>query len=99
MYIEKDCKRGYTEYCDFYEFLVVGTVPALVFPRPHPRILKIFQEVFCMYIEKDCKRGYTEYCRCEDNNGEGSLMDVGVLIMEDGDTYEFHETEKEMAFL
>ena len=39
-----------------------------------------------MYIEKDCKRGYTEYCRCEDNNGEGSMMDVAVLIMEDGDT-------------
>ena len=52
-----------------------------------------------MYIEKDCKRGYTEYCRCEDNNGEGSMMDVAVLIMEDGDTYEFHEKEKEMAWI
>lgn len=52
-----------------------------------------------MYIDKDCKRGYNEYCRCEVNNGEGSMMDVALLILEEGDTYSFHETEKEMAWI
>ena len=67
-------------------FLLSGPLP-LSFSETASKNIKNIQEVFCMYIEKDCKRGYTEYCRCEDNNGKGSLMDVGVLIMEDGDTY------------
>ncbi len=52
-----------------------------------------------MYVEKDCKRGYTEYINADVNNGEGSYMDVGYLIMEDGDTFEFHEDKKEMAWI
>ena len=52
-----------------------------------------------MYIDKKCERGYNEYISCDKNNGENSMMDVALLIMEDGDTYSFHETEKEMAWI
>ena len=52
-----------------------------------------------MYIDKQCTRGYNEYISCDVNNGEGSMMDVALLIMEDGDTYSFHEEKKEMAWI
>ena len=52
-----------------------------------------------MYMDKQCKRGYNEYISCDVNNGEGSLMDVALLIMEEGDTYSFHEDKKEMAWI
>lgn len=52
-----------------------------------------------MYIDKECKRGYNEYINCDVNNGENSMMDAGLLIMEDGDTYSFHEEKKEMAWI
>lgn len=52
-----------------------------------------------MYMDKECKRGYNEYISCDTNNGEGSLMDVALLIMEEGDTFSFHEEKKEMAWI
>lgn len=52
-----------------------------------------------MYIDKKCVRGYNEYVSCDVNNGEGSMMDVALLIMEDGDTYSFNEEKKEMAWI
>ena len=39
-----------------------------------------------MYITKDLKRGYNSYLSLDENNGEGSYMDVGLLILEEGDT-------------
>ena len=39
-----------------------------------------------MYLDKECVRGYNEYISCDKNNGENSMMDVALLIMEDGDT-------------
>lgn len=52
-----------------------------------------------MYIDKQCTRGYNEYVSCDVNNGEGSMMDVALLIMEEGDTYSFHEEKKELAWI
>lgn len=52
-----------------------------------------------MYIDKECKRGYNEYISADVNNGEGSMMDVALLIMEDGDTYTFNDEKKEMAWI
>ena len=52
-----------------------------------------------MYIEKDLKRGYNTYLSTEVNNGEGSYMDVGLLILEAGDTYTFTDPEKEMSWI
>lgn len=52
-----------------------------------------------MYIDKECKRGYNEYVRCDVNNGEGSMMDVALLLMEEGDTFTFQEEAKEMAWI
>ena len=40
---------------------------------------------FCLNIEKEIKRGYNEFTNCDVENGYGSLMDVGLLIMESGD--------------
>ncbi|HHX36492.1 MAG TPA: 5-deoxy-glucuronate isomerase [Clostridiaceae bacterium] len=52
-----------------------------------------------MYIDKELKRGYNEYTNVDVRDGEGSLMDVGMLIMEDGDTYEFGDEKKEISWL
>lgn len=52
-----------------------------------------------MYIEKDVKRGYNAYLSIEQNNGEGSYMDVGLLLMEAGDEYDFYEKDKELSFI
>lgn len=52
-----------------------------------------------MYIEKELVRGYNPYLEIDVNNGQGSMMDVGLLIMEDGDTYTFHEESKELAWI
>lgn len=52
-----------------------------------------------MYIQKEVKRGYNEYLRLDDNNGQGTYMDVGLLILEPGDSYTFEEAEKEVSWL
>lgn len=52
-----------------------------------------------MYIDKQLKRGYNEYLREDQYNGEGSMMDVGVLLLEAGDDYSFHEEKQELAWV
>lgn len=49
-----------------------------------------------MYIDKKVQRGYNAYMEmglsdCNTN------MDVGLLVMEEGDTFEIYESEKEVA--
>ena len=52
-----------------------------------------------MYIDKQLQYGYNEYT-CEDrNNGDGSMMDVGILLMKPGETYTFHEKTQELAWI
>lgn len=51
-----------------------------------------------MYLQKDCKRGYNAYIdAAKDDLGTG--MDVGLLVMEDGDVYAIDAPEKETAVL
>lgn len=52
-----------------------------------------------MYIDKKLQRGYNEYTREEVNNGSGSMMDVGVVMMEPGDVYDFKDDKKELAWI
>lgn len=52
-----------------------------------------------MYIDKQVKRGYNEYIRLDEGIGKDAMMDVALLVMEDGDTYSFNEAEKELACL
>ena len=52
-----------------------------------------------MYVQKDPVRGYNEYLNLNEGEGIKAMMDVGLLVMEAGDTYSFHETEKEMAWI
>ena len=52
-----------------------------------------------MYIDKQIKRGYNEYVSADINNGEGSLMDVALLVMEAGDTFTFSESKKEVSWI
>lgn len=52
-----------------------------------------------MYIDKKCVRGYNEYTNCDVRNGEGSMMDTALLIMEESDVFEFHEEKKELAWI
>lgn len=53
-----------------------------------------------MYIDKQVKRGYNEYVReGEGEAGKGAMMDVALLVMEDGDTWTCEEAEKELAVL
>ena len=45
-----------------------------------------------MYFDKQVKRGYNRYIdRSVDDRG--TMMDVGLLVMEKGDTYIIDETE------
>ena len=52
-----------------------------------------------MYMDKDVKRGYNEYIRLDEGIGKDAMMDVALLVMENGDTYSFQEAEKELALL
>ena len=52
-----------------------------------------------MYIDKQVKRGYNEYIHLDEGIGKDAMMDVALLVMEDGDTYSFNESEKELACL
>lgn len=52
------------------------------------------------YFNKNAelKQGYNSYIDL-DTNDMGTLMDVGLLVMEEGDTFTFDEAEKEIAVL
>ena len=51
------------------------------------------------YIEKnDLRRGYNVYIDSEADD-LGTMMDVGLLIMEEGDSWHYNEAEKEVAIL
>ena len=52
------------------------------------------------YLDKNAelKNGYNSYIDL-DKDDMGTLMDVGLLVMEAGDTYKYHEEKKEVAFL
>lgn len=52
-----------------------------------------------MYIDKKVTRGYNTYLDINQNNGEGSWMDVGLLVMDAGDTFTFSEPDKELSWL
>lgn len=53
-----------------------------------------------MYLEKkDIKPGYNKYLDLDKNRGENSLMDVGLLILEAGQTYRFEEKDKEVSWV
>ena len=52
-----------------------------------------------MYMDKQVKRGYNEYLRLEEGYGKKAMMDVGLLVMEAGDTISLRENRKEMAAL
>ncbi len=52
-----------------------------------------------MYIEKELHPGYNEYLSLDVENGYGSWMDVGLLILQAGDSYTFAETEKEVSWI
>ena len=51
-----------------------------------------------MYITKDVKRGYNSYIDSSKDD-LGTMMDVALLVMEEGDSYEIFEKEKETAVL
>ena len=51
-----------------------------------------------MYISKEIHRGYNTYIDAEKDD-LGTQMDVGLLVMEAGDTYVIEEAEKETAVL
>jgi len=51
-----------------------------------------------MYLKKELKRGYNPYINASQDD-MGTLMDVGLLIMEKGDVYVIDEKEKETAVL
>lgn len=53
-----------------------------------------------MYMDKtDLKRGYNEYLALDKGPGVAGMMDVGLLIMEKGDTFVLKEAAKEVAAL
>ena len=47
-----------------------------------------------MYFTKELHRGYNAYIDTKVDD-LGTQMDVGLLVMEDGDTYVIDEAEKE----
>lgn len=51
-----------------------------------------------MYIQKDLVRGYNSYIDAELDD-HGTQMDIGMLVLEEGDSFEIFEQEKECAVL
>ncbi len=47
-----------------------------------------------MYMDKQVKRGYNEYLRLEEKGYGKKMMDVGLLVMEAGDTISLGRTAK-----
>ena len=50
------------------------------------------------YFKKDIQRGYNVYID-EESNYMGTMMNVGLLVMEDGDTYTYESPDREVAIL
>ena len=71
---------------------------------PHRVSIPLFdikQEMFPMTYfnkNKELKRGYNAYID-ESTNYMGTLMNVGLLVMEDGDTYTYESADREVAIL
>lgn len=51
-----------------------------------------------MYIQKSVASGYNEYLNLEQND-EGTMMDVALLVLEDGEVYCKEDADKEVAYL
>lgn len=51
-----------------------------------------------MYIDKKLERGYNAYLDLEKDDA-GTMMDVGILVMEEGDGYTLDEAKKETAIV
>ena len=51
-----------------------------------------------MYFDKELHRGYNAYIDAAKDD-LGTQMDVGVLVLEAGDTYAIHDAQKETAVL
>ena len=51
-----------------------------------------------MYFDKELHRGYNVYIDAGKDD-LGTLMDVGVLVLEPGDAYTIHDPQKETAVL
>jgi len=51
-----------------------------------------------MYIQKNAVNGYNEYLNLERSDA-GTMMDVGLLLLDDGQSYSFTEPAKETAIL
>ena len=49
-----------------------------------------------MYMDKQVKRGYNEYIRLDEGIGKDAMMDVALLVMEDGDTWSCEEPERKL---
>lgn len=49
-----------------------------------------------MYFTREIGPGYNEYLNMEDG-AMGTCMDVGLLVLEEGQSFEFHEADKEIA--
>lgn len=52
-----------------------------------------------MYMNKELHRGYNAYLNMEEGLGKDVMMDVGMLVLEDGDVFTLEEAEKEVAAL
>lgn len=50
------------------------------------------------YFKPEIKRGYNAYID-ETTNQMGTMMNVGLLVMEDGDTYSYESPDNEVAIL
>ncbi len=50
-----------------------------------------------MYFDKKTVRGYNSYLKLDENNGENTFMDVGLLVLGTGDEYTIEEPDKETA--
>ena len=50
------------------------------------------------FNKNDIKRGYNAYID-ETTNQMGTMMNVGLLVMEDGDTFTYEEADREVAML
>ena len=51
-----------------------------------------------MYLQKNAVKGYNSYIDSSKDD-YGTMMDVGLLILEKGDDFTFSDAESEAAFL
>ena len=53
-----------------------------------------------MYYNGDnIQKGYNEYINLAEDSGKAAMMDVGLLVLDDGESYTFEENQKEVAIL